>query len=430
MHVEYTGLMIVIPTRNRAQLAINAIRSVLDQPLDKSQIIVSDNSTVESEVDELNNFCKISAKNNILYLRPPAPMPMSAHWDWVMTKSLDFSNFSHFTYLTDRMIFKNDKLATAIEIIKRQPNKILCYNHDEIVDLRIPIRIIQAPWTGKIFEIDSKSLLALIAKGNLHNSLPRMLNSIVPRSCIQKIRRDFGNVFDSISPDFCFCFRSLEIFDTVLFFDESILYQYALYRSNGKSIAIGNETKDYKDFIQNLGNKSMNYASPVPEFMTVYNAICHEYCLIKEQTRSKKFREIDTRSYLEMIATEIDAIENLKLKREMENLLEANGWEGKRKTTPEKGCDHKKLFSARAVMKRLKGLSKSPHAKRAWVVLANRFALMPPDENEFQFRTTGEAIEYANRFPRRRQTTRHLGEPLSTARILEGLCSFSEETGL
>ena len=45
----YNGSVVVVPTRNRAQIAMNAIRSVVDQPVDNVQILVSDNSTSERD---------------------------------------------------------------------------------------------------------------------------------------------------------------------------------------------------------------------------------------------------------------------------------------------------------------------------------------------------------------------------------------------
>ena len=44
---EYQNLLVVIPTRNRAQLAIGAIESVLSQAVANVRVLVSDNSTIE-----------------------------------------------------------------------------------------------------------------------------------------------------------------------------------------------------------------------------------------------------------------------------------------------------------------------------------------------------------------------------------------------
>lgn len=46
---DYCGLVIAIPTRNRAALAMNAVRSALGQCGPDVRILVSDNSTEPGE---------------------------------------------------------------------------------------------------------------------------------------------------------------------------------------------------------------------------------------------------------------------------------------------------------------------------------------------------------------------------------------------
>ena len=75
-----------------------------------------------------------------------------------------------------------------------------------------------------------------------------MLNCIVPRRVFENISARFGNVFTSIAPDFNFCFRCLDLEDSILFYDKSPLFHYALDRSNGASASRGESTADTDDF--------------------------------------------------------------------------------------------------------------------------------------------------------------------------------------
>lgn len=413
--MQYSGLTIVIPTRNRAKLAINSIQSILEQSVENIQIIVSDNSTIEFEAIELSGYCEPLTERGVHYITPPAPMPMTQHWNWAMDQFLELSESSHVAYLTDRMLFKPENLAEIVEIARRYPDHLLSYNHDRIVDHKTPIRLFQLPWTGKIFEINSGHLLLLVSRAYLHNCLPRMLNSVVPRTKIEEIRSRYGNTFDSISPDFSFCFRVLEMFNTILFFDKSVLINYALYRSNGESLAIGKNTSDHADFVKNLGDKPQNYAAPVPEFLTVYNAICHEYCLLQSQLTSGKFHEIDRRAYLKAIAYEVSKIENPQLRIEMEGLLSAHGWQDTERGNREQLSLVRKLFSPSRVANKLKWISAGAHTKKFWFVLLHLFGLRPPDNNRFGFATIEEAVGYAKRFPRRKEIGLELLEPLVSA---------------
>src|SRR5436190_22523640 len=110
-----------------------------------------------------------------------------------------------------------------------------------------------------------------------------MLNCIVPRDIITAVQNAFGPVFDSIAPDFNFCYKVLALEESFLLFDKAILVHRALNRSNGQTCSRGIRAGDYDDFLRDLGHKKvqLNYAAPIPEIRTCFNAIAHEYCLIK-----------------------------------------------------------------------------------------------------------------------------------------------------
>src|SRR4051794_10821383 len=104
--LSYNGVVVVIPTRNRADLAINAIRSVLTQPGCDVQVLVSDNSTTDEDAGTLIRFCEQLKDERLRYIRPPESMSMSVHWEWAMQQALHLYSANHFSYLTDRMIFR------------------------------------------------------------------------------------------------------------------------------------------------------------------------------------------------------------------------------------------------------------------------------------------------------------------------------------
>src|SRR5687767_14195030 len=97
--------VIVIPTRNRADLAQNAIKSVLDQSRCNPVVIVSDNSTIALEVEKLRTYCETLNDARVKYVRPHTPLPMPDHWEWALVQALAMTDVSHLMYLTDRMVF-------------------------------------------------------------------------------------------------------------------------------------------------------------------------------------------------------------------------------------------------------------------------------------------------------------------------------------
>lgn len=325
---KYNGALVVIPTRNRAQLAMNAIRSLLDQAVDDVRILVSDNSTSQLDRDDLESFCASLADTRLWYVRPPQPLAMPLHWEWAIDQALANYEASHFSYLTDRMMFRNGALKEVLGLAALYPDKVITYNHDLIHDDNRPIRVEQYEVTEKLLEVESLRLLRLCSEVILHHGLPRMMNSIVPRRVLELIYRRFGNVFTSIAPDFNFCFRCLDIEDSILFYDKSPLFHYGQDRSNGACAVRGEQSPDTIDFEANLpvDNSIRNYATPIPSLITATNAVLNEYLIYKQETGSSRFPDVDLQKYLKANADEVAGVLNPQLRKEMQALLMNHGF--------------------------------------------------------------------------------------------------------
>ena len=324
---NYRGAVVVIPTRNRAHLAINAIRSVIEEPVDP-WILASDNSADESERQQLETFCTKLGHPRLCYLRPPQSLPMPAHWQWALEQALANEDASHFIYLTDRMMFKNGALIELLDLAAVYPDKVISYNHDRIRDHTRPIRFEEYEVTAKLLEVDSERLLWLTSEAILHHGLPRMLNCLVPRRVLEQIGERFGNVFSSIAPDFNFCFRCLDLEPSILFYDKSPLFHYALDRSLGASGSRGESTPELDDFAANLAVDSLNrnYATPIPSLITATNAVFNEYLIYKRETQSTRFPEVNLQNYLRANAVEVTDVTDPQLRARTEALLVQHGY--------------------------------------------------------------------------------------------------------
>jgi Glycosyl transferase family 2 len=317
--------VIVIPTRNRADLAMNAIRSVLQQPGCKVQVIVSDNSTSAEEIAKLSDFCRQADDARLRYVKPEQPLPISEHWEWALGQALSEES-DHFSFLTDRMVFRPQSLSEIFHIVKRFPDKIVCYMHDKVFDFAQPVTIYQNEWSGKLYEVASRRLLELSAQSVMYDAgMPRMLNCFVPRSLLEAIRQRFGSVFSSIAPDWVFGYRALELVDSILFFHKAALVHYAQSVSNGESAHRGIMNETYSTFVKEMP-KPRNSDAPFPEIITVWNAIISEYCWVKKETRSAKFPELDMEKYMQALSEGIQSIEDPSVKGEMTAKLAARGW--------------------------------------------------------------------------------------------------------
>ena len=405
---SYNGILVVIPTRNRASLASNAIRSILDQNHDEIKILVSDNSTNSAEVEQLSRFCQQLNNAGLRYLRAPKPLSMTQHWNWAMEQALQLYDASHVTYLTDRMVFRPGEVKNIANSARSCPGFVVSYNHDYVADDFLPIRVYQNPWTGQLFKIPSSALLSLTSKAIVSPpALPRMLNCVVPRTIITAIRERFGNVFDSISPDFSFCYRCLDQVNTIIYYDKSPLIHYALDRSNGASLSRGVSSPDNADFLSDLGETALNASSPIPAIRTVGNAIIHEYCAVRGETGSSKFPDIDHNRYLGLLAEEVGRIRNPEMRDRMQKILADHGF--RRASMVRSRILHSLrrlsgLTSPRKVLNRLLWLSTTSVGGRVWLLLAEHLNVRPPRHNRFAFQTRERALEYAIRFPPRKAT--------------------------
>ncbi len=249
---KFKKLLIVIPTRNRADFAVRAIKSVLEQEGCSFEIIVSDNSTEEAEVCKLSTFCEQLNDNRLNYIKPPKPLPMTEHWDWAMHQALELSQFSHIGYLSDRTLFLKSRLQSLEKILIKYSDKVVSYRFDKLKDIDSPILLFQPLQTGKVFEVKSTLILKFYADVERIEVVPKMLNCIVPRTIIAAVKEKTGSYFSSVSPDYNFAFNCLDIVDSILFYDSPLLLSYGRDRSNGKNMLEGTFQKDSLDFIKNM----------------------------------------------------------------------------------------------------------------------------------------------------------------------------------
>lgn len=407
--LEYKGAVIVVPTRNRSDIAKSAIRLALNQPGCEVRVMVSDNSTDPHELEDLDRYCAQLGDDRLRYVKPPAPLSMTAHWEWAIEQALESYDANHFLYLTDRMMFKPNALQEVLGRAAAYPRRIISYNHDRIVDDRRPIRIEQYLYTGKLLEVKTLRLSYLYSRALFAHGFPRMLNCIVPREVLERIKQRFGNVFTSIAPDFLFCCRCLEMEESVLYFDKSPIFHYALDRSHGASLTRGEMTPANVDFRANLkvDASTRNYGTPIPQLITATNAIFHEYLIFKQETNSSRFFDIDLQEYLQANGREIHEVIDPRLKSKMLELIKAHGFKMTNDSRPSRSFSTimRKLISPSALWNRLSKILKAsasgPKTKRFWLFLNRCFGIRPPDDNGFEFDELSEAIEFIKRFPRR-----------------------------
>jgi Glycosyltransferase like family 2 len=318
-------LVVVIPTRNRADLVPETIASALAGGEGCVSVVVSDNSTDAEQAEMLKSWCGDLDEERLRYVRPPEHMPMSTHWQWALGRALENQAYTHVMYLTDRLVLRQGALAELVAIVDAHPSDVITFGDDMVMDYETPVTLFERPWTGKLFRLSSDQMLRAVARG-IVLAAPTMLNTIAPRTVLEDIERVYGSVFASIAPDHCFSYRCLDRVDSILHCDRPLIIQRGLWRSNGFSQIRGVTTADHVDFLRELGDSRINGHAPVPALLTVTNAIYNEYEYVRHEPGSSKLAPLSRHYYLGANARDVARLENPQLQARMRRVLTEHGW--------------------------------------------------------------------------------------------------------
>jgi hypothetical protein len=373
-------LGVVMPTRNRAEIAMLAIRALLAQPCDL-QVLVSDNSTVASEVDNLAAFCDGISDPRLIRVRPDSELSMPAHWDWALRQAMARFDSTHFTVHYDRKVFRPGGLALLDGISARFPNDVITYLSDYFGGDEPRVTVWQPPSTGRLYSLRTRSLAELFAEGRwmaTASAAPILANCVVPRGVLERIRARFGDYCDSIGPDSCFWFRYSALEDRTLHLDRSLAILHSSQHGNGYHYQLG----DVAYFRRPFGDIPWLAAAPIAGLDLGLNLLYHEYELVRRET-GDRLPPIDMDGYLADLANFIPQLPDPAIRAEMLAVLRGHGFTGP---------DPVRLESRP---------SWRWHARQRLVRLAaERFGKAPHDLSGFEFRTTAEALRLAMKYPR------------------------------
>ena len=400
-------LTVVIPTRDRADLAVNALHSVLGAQRPDVTVLVSDNSTSADQRDQLRAQCADHLTERVRYVTPPEPMPMAEHWEWARQTATATFEPTHLTYVSDRGMLLDGALDELASLISRYPDRVITYKFAVVDDFIRPVRLTQPPWTGRLLELDSAAIIKVSSRGETGTYLPQMLNCVAPTTVLRAVEARFGGVFGSVSPDTCFGYRCLVVCDSILYRDKALLIHYATDRSTGGSLGRGVSSPALRDF-QRVAAGVLAGDAPEPRFVTPTNGMLSEYCFVRAEAPDRRLPPLSNRGYLAAIARDVRRIENPQLRDEMTSLLRARGWRGRARfrNAAERAVRLIRYMirhpRAAPEMIRLQ-LKERPPRSLANDVLS-RVGINPRARDEPRFENAMEAIAYAQRYPRPRSS--------------------------
>ena len=400
----YTGIVVYMPTRNRAEIVTRSIRLVLDNPLPEMRLLVSDNSTDEQAARAVEEFCRALGDPRLHYVRTPRPLSMSENLDWSMGQALERFDLSHFTCLWDRMVIKPGGLEALRDIARAYPDQVCAFHWDLVHDAAPPCSITQHPWTGQLMEVKARHLLWMASQSR-ERFAPKMTNCIMPRAVLNAVRARYGDYCNSITADICFGYRCLSLVDSILFYDRALYVQYAENRSNAKSQERGIHNQDTKDFLDVLQKQqtTLNWAAPIPEATVIVNQTLHEYCVLKQQNAPGLFPDVNMPAYLNRLAEATTLLQETQAKQAMTELLARHG-----QSVPDADAP---ASDGLGVVKQ--ALLSAP-TKPFWLALARHRRDGLPGRHKFRFATSQEALNCALHYPRRKSpTTYHIDDLLA-----------------
>ncbi len=283
---------LVIPTRNRAHLVVNAIQTALDQKWGGDyEIIVSDNDSQDGTPDAVRPF--IGGK--LRYYRTDRTLGMPDSWEfaishvrgeWVHIFADDNVVSSHLLQMVDN----------AAEQTKTKSVTWRYFNyHSErsrYPERRNSYMVHGFTRNAKVF--DSSEGLRNLYSFRPDITLPKMLNSFCHRSIIERIRGKLGRFFHPPAPDFTACCGILASIDRFAFVDAPLGLSSSVETSPHAS------QPNFTRFKQELREQSSSQYLPfqfedIGPWNIIAESIAHMKALLKDDLKDI---EIDIEAFV------------------------------------------------------------------------------------------------------------------------------------
>ena len=283
---------IVIPTRNRPELAEFALRSSLRQDFDDFDVLLSDNSSPE-HADRVRQIVDSIGDRRVRYIRPPSEMSMGEHWEWAIPQA----DGDYIGVLTDRMAFKKDGLSRLAAEIRSHTIDVITYTSSGVREAAAPFRLQRPPFTGRLEVIESRLATRLLALSIPPWGVPTMVNNFVSRTLLHQMLSVYADVFTGAAPDQSFCMHTLDSVEQYHYLDVPLMIAYGIKWSNGHAVGTGRANVASREFVGNLMSKGGLTFAPIPDVMANHNVIINEYCRLKAVQRSGRFVDLDLARY-------------------------------------------------------------------------------------------------------------------------------------
>lgn len=248
MNTEQPYFSLLLPTKNRAAIVATAIESALAQSFTDFELVIVDNDDSTATASVVKNY----DDPRIRYFRT-GNLNMVENWEFGRRQTLG----KYFTVLEDKIAFYPDALKNIEATINRDNADVVVWKVD--ISQHTPQACaVVSPRASTVILDDYVN-----GRPNVWDLLPRIINSCISRSLMNKITASFpsGNFFNHHSPDIVAAFAQLNFADSVCY-SSTPLSRVTSAASNGLAMRI-NKGKDLDYFVTGKKNKTEGFVSLV-----------------------------------------------------------------------------------------------------------------------------------------------------------------------
>ena len=271
-------ISIIIPTRNRGHLLQYALQSVLDQPFDDYEIIVSDNCSQDDTASVANEI----GAGRITYIRPDQVLSMPDHWEF----ALGHARGRFVTCLCDDDALAPEALGRVSSLLDESASQLVVLNSgvyygQNWIDTTTRNVAVFAPYSGVVRECDSaETLRRTYASCRVIFDAPRMLNSFCHHETLKRVRNAAGRIF-MMCADYSFLSLILTAIPTWLYIDEPLHLQGVFAEGIG-SASVYNRGEPLREFVREFDDDKVLRRVPL-QAPVVSNYIAETLLMCRER---------------------------------------------------------------------------------------------------------------------------------------------------
>lgn len=307
---------IVLPTKNRSFLAVNAIKSILGQSFKNFELIIVDNDDTNATKNIVDTFKDI----RIRYYKT-GNLSMPDNWEYGCTKITG----KYLLILEDKMVLKPNSLQTIFKIVRTENPDVIKWQHDffdEDTGVGSPRLFLKF----KAQFVDSDRIIKSFLDCDLDfftTHSPIGYDSCISQKIVKKIQTGpIKRLCIPMSPDYTMAFQILNDVDKVFVIPDMLATMGGLKYSNGLSFVRKGALAE--SFVKELNINEFDLYSNAPvKVRTIYNTLVHDYINVSNAVGGRLTKyQLNKFNYFLYIYTELYHAknENVDVEREL------NGW--------------------------------------------------------------------------------------------------------